>query len=68
MNGDEMMPPRRPSDHTRDPMPVVTHYPECPVCQVAWVLRRSLSLAEGWNWYWSRDCKHKTADPVLVAP
>jgi hypothetical protein len=41
-------------------------WPKCPTCDVAWVLRRGMSISEGWKWVWQRDCKHKTVTPVIA--
>lgn len=43
-----------------DGHPVVTHWPECSRCNVAYVLRRCLSMSQGWLWLWQPDCKHKS--------
>lgn len=40
-------------------------WPACAECEVAWVLRRCLSLTKGWIWLWQRDCKHKKLEPVI---
>lgn len=48
-------------DEENDPNPVVTFYPVCSTCGVAWVYRRCLSFATGgYRWLWQRDCKHKS--------
>ncbi len=41
---------------------------ECSECSTAWVLRRGMSLSQGWIWIWQSDCKHRKADPRLVGP
>lgn len=47
----------------------VNPYPKCSTCSVAYVLRHGL-LFDGkrWEdgWAWQRDCKHKTAEAVMV--
>jgi hypothetical protein len=45
------------------PNPVA--WPKCSQCDVAFVLRRMLSLSQGWLWLWQRDCKHKSAETVI---
>jgi hypothetical protein len=57
-----------------DPNPVVTYYPKCAECGLAFVLRRCFQFVDndlgtaGWKWLWMRDCKHKKADHEIVAP
>ena len=46
-------------------MPDPQVWPKCSTCDVAWVLRRALSITKGWIWVWQRDCKHKQAEPVI---
>ncbi len=41
---------------------------ECSECETAWVLRRCMSLSQGWIWVWQPDCKCKKADPRLAGP
>lgn len=41
-------------------------WPACSECDVAYVLRRMMSIREGWLWLWQRDCKHKNAEAVVV--
>mgnify|MGYP001590979632 CR=1 FL=1 len=31
-------------------------WPVCNVCDVPYVLRRSLSLSKGYGWFWLNDC------------
>lgn len=39
-------------------MPDPEVWPECSECHVAYVLRRCLSLSQGYVWLWQQDCKH----------
>lgn len=48
-----------------DPHPVVVAYPKCPTCGAAYVLRRCMSLSQGWVWLWQRDCKHRSPPEVV---
>lgn len=48
-----------------DLMPKPDMWAQCPTCNVAYVMRRCLSMQEGWVWLWSADCKHKSR-PILV--
>lgn len=52
---------------TSDPNPVVTHFPRCPECNLAFILRRCYSLSGGKVWLWQRDCKHRKVEPVIEA-
>ena len=57
-----------------DPNTVVTVFPRCAECGVAYVLRRCFTYAidglagSGWQWLWMRDCKHKKVHPEIVVP
>lgn len=46
-----------------DPQP--TMWAACSTCDMAYVLRRALSMSKGWMWVWARECKHRS-EPVLM--
>lgn len=35
-------------------------WPECSGCDTPYVLRRGLSMSQGWLWAWMPDCRTKT--------
>lgn len=51
-------------------MPKVLVYPQCPECNVPYVLRKSIVFAINKSeladeWLWQRDCNHKKVTPIV---
>lgn len=42
-----------------------TVYPACGECQTPWAFRWCLTM-NGSRWLWTRECKHKATQPVLL--